>query len=129
MKTCSTPLCVHKHVHSNFPNVFSTSLNRDIPKEKLVVRCGEGDDIEDEHSRHQDRFALSEPVRHPDYTLTSQKIPEYDFALIKVDRPFELNINVDTMCMPTSHNDYDPNDCYATGFGKDRWGKLIQKER
>ena len=94
-----------------------------------MVRCGEGDDIEDEHSRHQDRFALSEPVRHPDYTLTSQKIPEYDFALIKVDRPFELNINVDTMCMPTSHNDYDPNDCYATGFGKDRWGKLIKREQ
>ena len=94
-----------------------------------MVRCGEGDNIEEEHSRHQDRFALSEPVRHPDYTLTSQKIPEYDFALIKVDRPFELNINVDTMCMPTSHNDYDPNDCYATGFGKDRWGKFIKKEQ
>ena len=31
--------------------------------------------------------------------------------------------------MPTSHNDYDPNDCYATGFGKDRWGKLIKKEQ
>ena len=88
-------------MHLHFPNVVSTFFDRDIPNEKLVVRCGEGDNIEEEHSRHQDRFALSEPVRHPDYTLTSQKIPEYDFALIKVDRPFELNINVDTMWVCT----------------------------
>lgn len=94
-----------------------------------MVRCGEGDNIEDEQSKHQDRFAKSEPVRHPQYKLTSQKIPEYDFAVIKVDRAFDLNINVDTMCMPTSHSDYDPKDCYATGFGKDRWGKVINMKQ
>ena len=43
-------------------------------------------------------------------------------AVIKVETKFKLNKNVDTICLPTSHNDYDPNECHATGFGQDVYG-------
>ena len=43
-------------------------------------------------------------------------------AVIKVETKFKLNRNVDTICLPTNHNDYDPNDCHATGFGQDVYG-------
>ena len=86
------------------------------------MRCGEGDTIVDGH--YQDRRAL-EKVTHEQYKLSSQSIPEYDIAVIKVESNFKLSTNVDTICLPTSHNDYDPNDCYATGFGQDVYGSIF----
>ena len=95
---------------------------REIPTDNLIVRCGEGDTVVE--GQHQDRWAL-EKVTHEDYKLTSQSIPEYDLAVIKVESNFKLSTNVDTICLPTSHDDYDANDCYATGFGQDVYGWYI----
>ena len=77
-------------------------------------------------ARHQDRWALEEPSRHPNYNLTPQKIPEYDFAVIKVNKDFILDEDVNIIELAKSHNDYNPKDCYATGFGKDKWGKIYR---
>ena len=85
-----------------------------------MVRCGEGDTIVD--GQHQDRWALKK-VNHENHKMTSQSIPLFDMAIIKVEQKFKLDVNVDTVCLPKSHNDYDPNDCHATGFGQDTYGK------
>ena len=76
---------------------------REIPTDNLIVRCGEGDTVVE--GQHQDRWAL-EKVTHEDYKLTSQSIPQYDLAVIKVESNFKLSTNVDTICLPTSHVDY-----------------------
>ena len=108
---------------------MSTSPYRDIPTQDLLVRCGEGDTIIE--GKHQDRRAstdIENPIIHPQYELSQKSIPEYDIALIKVDREFDLNPNVNTICLPSGHSDWEtkinPEDCYATGFGQDEYGKL-----
>ena len=100
------------------PHIYS-SFSRNIPLDNLVVRCGEGDTITE--GQHQDRWAMEIAI-HENHKLTSQNIPQYDMAVIKVETKFKLNKNVDTICLPTSHNDYNPNDCHATGFGQDVYG-------
>ena len=60
---------------------------------------------------------------HPNARFVSRKVPENDFSIIRVNEEFELNQYVGTICLPKSVNDYDLRGCFATGFGKDYWGK------
>ena len=45
-------------------------------------------------------------------------------ALLFTDRPFVLGPHLDKICLPNSahYSQYDPNECYATGWGKDAFG-------
>ena len=45
-----------------------------------------------------------------------------DIALLHLKSEFELNDNVNTVCLPGfgEENDFDPEDCHAMGWGKDR---------
>ena len=45
-----------------------------------------------------------------------------DIALLHLKSEFELNDNVNTVCLPEfgEENDFDPEDCHAMGWGKDR---------
>jgi len=55
------------------------------------------------------------PYSHPDY---NQGTFEWDFALIRLDQPFELNENVGTVCLPTQGNDVQGGEsCQITGWG------------
>ena len=101
---------------------------RGIAADNILVRCGEGDTIVEGQS--QDRRAstdMTNPIIHPKYTLTSKDVPEYDIALIKVNEEFDLNPNANKVCLPSGLSDWrgkiNPKDCYATGFGKDEFGK------
>ena len=80
----------------------------------------------EDDTKHQDRWAKSDPIIHPDFNFTYKNVPENDFAMIHVKADFVLNEYVGTICLPESTADYDPTECYATGYGKDRWGKFLQ---
>jgi len=115
--------------------VLTTAHNiEDIPIENLLVRCGEGDTIIE--GKYQDRRAATDiinPQIHPNYRLAQNSIPEYDIALIKVEKEFDLNPNVNTICLPNGPNDWattiNPADCYATGFGQDEYDSTLKKKR
>jgi hypothetical protein len=49
-----------------------------------------------------------------------------DFALIHLSEPFILAPHIDVACLPDTLHAVDsfiPRGCYATGWGKDRFGK------
>ncbi|XP_040570022.1 phenoloxidase-activating factor 2 [Lepeophtheirus salmonis] len=95
-----------------------------IPKENIKIRCGEWDTQKQiEPSEHQDRFVEALKV-HP---LFDPKNLKNDFALLFMEEDFKLAPHVDTICLPDNLagiNSYDQEDCFATGWGKDKFGKL-----
>jgi len=87
----------------------------------LVVRLGEWDTQQAyELFPHQDR-QVSYVKIHEHFNPTNL---HNDFALLFLNSRVELAPNVDTICLP--QQDYIFNDntyCWATGWGKDRFGK------
>ena len=96
---------------------------RNLNVNNIKVRCGEWNFDDDKEITHQDRRAKAVHI-HPDYTLTRRQIPFNDVALIYVKDNFKLNPFVDTVCLPKSKIDprHLPIGCFATGYGKDRFG-------
>nr|ACB41380.1 serine proteinase-like 2b [Pacifastacus leniusculus] len=86
----------------------------------LKVRAGEWDTQRTyELFPHQDRN-VAKVVVHQGY----KSGPLFnDFALLFLDQPFELAPNVDTLCLPNQDQNLLGVECWATGWGKDRFGK------
>ncbi|XP_071543204.1 LOW QUALITY PROTEIN: phenoloxidase-activating factor 2-like [Panulirus ornatus] len=86
----------------------------------LKVRLGEWDTQRTyELYPHQDR-GVTKVVIHEGYLAG----PLFnDFALLILDEPADLVPNVDTICLPGTAPNYNGNDCWATGWGKDKFGK------
>ena len=62
---------------------------------------------------------------HPGYI---KKNLHNDFAIIVLQQPMELGKHIDTICLQSQFDspgqeDYIWNDCVATGWGKDEYGK------
>ncbi|XP_040570521.1 phenoloxidase-activating factor 2 [Lepeophtheirus salmonis] len=95
-----------------------------IPKENILIRCGEWDTQKEiEPSQHQDRFVEDVKI-HPQFNPKNLK---NDFALLFMEEDFKLAPHIDTICLPDNLDgigSYDKNDCFATGWGKDKFGKL-----
>ncbi|CAB4065917.1 Phenoloxidase-activating factor 2 [Lepeophtheirus salmonis] len=95
-----------------------------IPKNNIKIRCGEWDTQKEiEPSQHQDRFVEDVKI-HPQFNPKNLK---NDFALLFMEEDFKLAPHVDTICLPDNLagiDSYDQNDCFATGWGKDKFGKL-----
>ena len=54
-------------------------------------------------------------ILHPNYNPATTGY-DYDVALIKLKEPFNFNINVRPVCLPTV--DFPPGtNCYVTGWG------------
>jgi len=91
---------------------------RQNPSE-LKVRCGEWD------TQHQ-----TEPYEHQDRTVSSLNIhPEFearnlqnDFAVLFTSEEFVLSSHIDTACLPQAGETFDGTTCFATGWGKDKFG-------
>ncbi|CAB4065920.1 unnamed protein product [Lepeophtheirus salmonis] len=105
------------------PGVVLTGAHLKISKEKMKVRCGEWDSQKEiEPSEHQDRFVEYVKI-HPQF---DHKNLMNDFALLFTEEDFKLAPHVDTICLPDNLAgiySYDQNDCFATGWGKDKYGK------
>merc|ERR1711962_183885 len=105
------------------PGVILTAAHcvdkfRDMARE-LLVRCGEWDtQNETEPYPHQDRFVKVLSI-HPEFDGRNL---QNDFALLYTAEDFQLASHVDTVCLPTPEEIFEADTCFATGWGKDRFG-------
>jgi len=105
------------------PGVILTAAHcikdfKPIP-EQLKVRCGEWDTQNTiEPYPHQDRYGVHVQI-HPEF---NPKNLANDVALIFMGEDYELDFHVDTVCLPQPGTVYDYNNCFTTGWGKDKFG-------
>ncbi|XP_055528982.1 phenoloxidase-activating factor 2-like isoform X2 [Wyeomyia smithii] len=104
------------------PNVVLTAAHcvKNQPKGTLLVRGGEWDtQITHELHPHQDR-RVREVITHSQFqkgTLAN------DVALLILDQPFELAENIQPVCLPPKNFNFDGSSCFASGWGKNHFGK------
>jgi len=107
------------------PGIVLTAAHivSDLEPSDLKVRCGEWDTRQViEPLEHEDRNARTVTL-HPAYNSRNL---HNDFALIHLEYDFVLAAHINTICLPTTYNDFRTQDCVATGWGKDRFGKSGQ---
>ena len=87
----------------------------------LIVRCGDWDLVQtNEPQEHQER-TVSHIDIHPAFEKDNPKAYEDNWALLYMERNFELAEHIDTVCLPQPDKRFDGDICYATGWGKDHW--------
>jgi len=85
----------------------------------LLVRCGEWDtQNQTEPYPHQDRKIESFNI-HPLFNPVNL---ENDFALLFTEDDFVLASHIDTVCLPQVDELFDGQTCFATGWGKNKFG-------
>ncbi|XP_014210024.1 serine protease 42-like [Copidosoma floridanum] len=86
----------------------------------LKVRAGEWDtQTKNEVFPHQDR-QVAEYVTNDLYHSGSLR---NDFALLRLAQPVNAAENIDTVCLPELGANFDYQRCFASGWGKDVFGK------
>jgi len=87
--------------------------------EQLKVRCGEWDTQNTiEPYPHQDRYGADVQI-HPEFNPRNLA---NDFALIFMQEDYNLDYHIDTVCLPQPNNEFNFETCFATGWGKDKFG-------
>lgn len=93
-----------------------------VPESDLEIRAGEWDtQTKNEILPHQDRF-IQRIIVHENYHPGSLR---NDFALLYLREPFQLADNVDVVCLPEPNDVFDRSRCWASGWGKDVFGRQI----
>lgn len=104
------------------PSIVLTAAHcvHNIPPQSLKVRVGEWDtQTTAEPLPHQDRNII-DIVIHPDFQNESLR---NDIALLFLEIPVEIAENVNTVCLPPPEEIFDFERCFATGWGKDQFGR------
>merc|ERR1711937_179268 len=105
------------------PGVILTAAHcvdkfRSTPTE-LKIRCGEWDTQgQTEPYPHQDRSVAALEV-HPEFNSRNL---QNDWAVLFTSEEFVLSSHIDTVCLPTLEEDFSGTTCFATGWGKDKFG-------
>merc|ERR1711887_425812 len=90
---------------------------------KLKIRCGEWDTQNQTEPRpHQDRYVNALDI-HPEFNPRNLA---NDWAVLYTSEDFELQQHIDTMCLPQPDDEFEGNNCFATGWGKDQFGSAGQ---
>uniref|UniRef100_A0A1Y9H2Q6 Phenoloxidase-activating factor 2 n=1 Tax=Anopheles dirus TaxID=7168 RepID=A0A1Y9H2Q6_9DIPT len=104
------------------PSVVLTAAHcvQNKKAEELKVRLGEWDtqNVEEIYS-NQDRNVV-EIVTHAEFYKGGLF---NDVALLFLDKPAELMETVNTICLPPADQNFDLSRCFASGWGKDVFGK------
>merc|ERR1712088_1140228 len=83
------------------------------------VRCGEWDTQHQTEPRpHQDRQVANLEI-HPEFEPRNL---QNDFAVLFTSQEFELSDHIDTACLPQAGETFAGTTCFATGWGKDKFG-------
>lgn len=104
------------------PQVVMTAAHCIKGKEpyQLKVRAGEWDtQTNNEIYPHQDR-SVENIVVHENYHAGALY---NDIALLILKTPFDITPNVDVVCLPEQGTNVDQTHCFASGWGKDVFGK------
>ncbi|XP_031329371.1 phenoloxidase-activating factor 2-like [Photinus pyralis] len=84
------------------------------------IRAGEWDTrTENEFYPRQER-TVKTAILHPEYSSRSLT---HDFALLILESPVKIQNNIDVVCLPAKEEIIDNITCYATGWGRDNFGK------
>lgn len=87
---------------------------------QLKIRGGEWDtQTKDELWPHQDR-QVQRVIMHEEYYKGGLF---NDIALLFLSEPFTPAENINTVCLPPPNFNFDNSRCYASGWGKDQFGK------
>merc|ERR1712145_794 len=90
---------------------------------QLKIRCGEWDtQNETEPYPHQDRYVEALNI-HPEYDGRNL---HNDFAVLFTSEDFVLASHIDTVCLPQAEELFEESTCFATGWGKDKFGSAGQ---
>ncbi|XP_075223308.1 phenoloxidase-activating factor 2-like [Lycorma delicatula] len=105
------------------PQVVMTAAHCvvNVEPSTLFARAGEWDtQTTNELYPHQQK-RVKEIIIHEGYNSAALF---NDIALILLEEPFQLDENVDTICLPKNPDDvpFSPN-CFASGWGKDKFEK------
>ncbi|XP_053668533.1 phenoloxidase-activating factor 2-like, partial [Anopheles marshallii] len=104
------------------PNVALTAAHCvfNKQKEQLLIRAGEWDtQTRDELYQHQDR-RVAEVITHEAFNKGSLA---NDVALLILKEPFLAAENVQPICLPPKGTSFDRSKCFASGWGKNVFGK------
>ncbi|KFB49719.1 hypothetical protein ZHAS_00018371 [Anopheles sinensis] len=89
-------------------------------KDQLLIRAGEWDtQTRNELYPHQDR-RVAEIITHKQFNKGSLA---NDVALLILTEPFVLAPNVQPICLPPKGYSFDLSKCFASGWGKNIFGK------
>merc|ERR1712177_171307 len=89
----------------------------------LKIRCGEWNTQDQNEPRpHQDRYVINLDI-HPAF---NGKNLANDWALLYTAQPFDLQEHIDTICLPQPGEQFAGDTCFATGWGKDKFGAAGQ---
>ncbi|KAH8249097.1 hypothetical protein KR032_005835 [Drosophila birchii] len=104
------------------PNVVLTAAHCVHNKQPntIVVRAGEWDtQTKTEIIPHEDRY-VKEIVYHEQFNKGSLY---NDIAVLLLESSFDLQMNIQPVCLPNVQDVFDYDRCYATGWGKNKFGK------
>lgn len=117
--TMNVYLCGGSLIH---PSVIATAAHcvHNKSASELLIRAGEWDtQTRKEPYPHQDRQVV-EILIHENYKIGKLF---NDFALLFLDEPVKMGENVNTVCLPPQNMNFDRKRCFASGWGKDKFGK------
>jgi len=90
---------------------------------ELKIRCGEWDtQNQTEPYPHQDRYVQALNI-HPEFDGRNL---QNDFAVLFTSEDFVPASHVDAVCLPQADELFDGTTCFATGWGKDKFGSAGQ---
>lgn len=90
---------------------------QNINENDIIIRAGEWDahtKNDQEIFDHQDRNVVEVKI-HENY---QQGTHFNNIALLFLEKPVDLAINVNTVCLPPQDSNFDNQICFATGWGK-----------
>lgn len=84
----------------------------------LVVRLGEWDTVtENEPIRHEE-LGVRKIILHEDYV---DKKYHNDLALLITEKPANLNVHINPICLPNANENFDGQRCMVSGWGRENF--------
>lgn len=102
------------------PKVVLTTAHKAVETNELLVRAGEWNtQSENEPQKHEEKKVQSIIV-HEHF---NRKNLQNDLALLILTDAFELSAFISTICLPQKGSNFDNQRCFASGWGKNKFGK------
>lgn len=89
----------------------------------IKIRAGEWDAQTTKESLPFQESDITRIIIHSAY---QENILHNDIALLELKSPVTIADNVNTVCLPPANKWTDSNNCFASGWGKDVFGKSVK---